>query len=192
MTVSDENKTIAKAALAVFGGKPAVHAYWDDNNENYVDIMSCCDRPYDGVTSYSTIGLSGYSIDQTVDDIPLRVEIVGACASSYNFFPNILGTCAFNIINSKYTCYPGAIFHNVIKYYMPDCSMKHIMFISPFLWENKLTILDFADKKVAWLLALPISEKEFEFAQRNSTDDLETIFEEHQIDIFDLNRKSVK
>lgn len=60
MSVSDENKTIAKTALAAFGRKPLVHAYWDDNKKNSIDMLSCNDRPYDGVTSYSTIGLSGY------------------------------------------------------------------------------------------------------------------------------------
>lgn len=155
-------------------------------------MLSCNDRPYDGVTSYSTIGLSGHSIDQTVDNLPLRVEIVGACASGYECFPNILGSCAFNIINTKFTCYPGAIFQNVVKYYIPDSPMKHILFTPPFLWEDKLTTINFDDKKVAWLLAVPISDKEFEYAKKYGTDALENLFEEHQIDIFDLKRKSVK
>jgi len=192
VSVSDENKTIAKAALGALGGKPMVRAYWDDNKENYIDMLSCNDRPCDGVTSYSTIGLSGHSIDQIVEDIPLRAEIVGVCASSYECFPNILGSCAFNIINTKYTCYPGAIFQNIVKYYLPDSPMKHILFLPPFLWEDKLTTLSFKDKKVAWLLAVPISEKEFEYAKEHGTDALETLFEEHQIDIFDLKRNSVK
>ncbi|WP_312335309.1 hypothetical protein [Anaerospora hongkongensis] len=89
MSISDENRTIAKAALGALGGKSIVYAYWDNNKENYIDILSCNDRPYDGVTSYSTIGLSGHSIDLTIDDIPLRVEIVGACVSGYECFPNI-------------------------------------------------------------------------------------------------------
>lgn len=192
VSISDENRTIAKAALGALGGKPIVYAYWDNNKENYIDILSCNDRPYDGVTSYSTIGLSGHSIDLTIDDIPLRVEIVGACASEYECFPNILGSCAFNIINTKYKCYPGAIFPSVVKYYLPDSSMKHILFMPPFLWEEELTTLSFNDKKVAWLLAVPISDKEFEYAIEHGTDALETLFEEVQIDIFDLKRKSVK
>lgn len=192
MSVSDENKTIAKAALGALGGKPIVRAYWDDNKENYIDILACDDRPCDGVTAYSTIGLSEYSIDQIADDLPLRIEMVGACASGFECFPNILGSCAFNIINTKYKCYPGAIFQNVVKYYMPNSSMKHILFMPPFLWEEELTTLSFNDKKVAWLLAVPISDMELEYAIKHGIDALETLFEETQIDIFDLERKPVK
>jgi len=192
VSVSDENKMIAKTALVAFGGKPSVYAYWDDNNKSSIDMLSCNDRPYDGVTAYSTVGLSEHSIDQTVEGVPLRVEIVGACATGYECFPNILSSCAFNVINTKYKCYPGAIFPNVVKYYMPDSPMKHILFVPPFLWEDKLTTLSFNDKKVAWLLAIPISEEEFEYAKEHGIDDLETLFEEYQIDIFDLKRESVK
>ena len=70
--------------------------------------------------------------------------------------------------------------------------MQHILFIPPFLWEDKLTTLSFNDKKIAWLLVIPISEKELEYAKKHGTDALENLFEEYQIDIFDLKRKSVK
>jgi hypothetical protein len=189
---SEEDKIIAKVALNAFSGKPIVHAYWDDNKKNYVDILSCSDRPLDGVTSYSTIGLSAHSIDQTVDNIPLGIEIVGVCASSYECFPNILGSCAFNIINTKYTCYPGAIFQDIVKYYLPNGPMMHILFLPPFFWEDKLTTLSFKNKKVAWLLAVPISDNELKYAKQYGVAALETLFEKHQIDIFDLQRNSVK
>ena len=192
MSVSNENKIIAKAAFDAFGGKPSVTKYWDDKNESSIDILSCGDRPYNGVTSYSTIGLSSYSIGYTTDSTPLRVEIVGACASGYDCFRNILASCAFNIINTKFKCYPGAIFENVVEFYMHDSLMRHILFVSPFLWEDRLKTLNFEDKKVAWLLAVPISEEEFKYAKDKGTDALEELFEEEQIDIFNLNRKSVR
>lgn len=191
MSVSSEHKIIAKTALAAFGGDLIVYAYWDDNREHSVDILSCHDRPYDGVTSYSTIGLSDYSIDQSANSVHLRVELVGACASKYECFPNILSSCAFNIINTKYKCYPGAIYPGVVDYYMPDSPMKHILFVPPYLWEDRLTTLSFADKKVAWLLAVPISNAELDYAKRHGIDALETLFEERQIDIFKLERDSV-
>lgn len=192
MSVSNENKIIAKAAFDAFGGKPSVTKYWDDKNESSIDILSCGGRPYNGVTSHSTIGLSSYSIGYTTDSTPLRIEIVGACASGYDCFRNILASCAFNIINTKFKCYPGAIFENIVKFYMHDSLMRHILFVSPFLWENRLKTLNFEDKKVAWLLAVPISEEEFKYAKDKGTDALEELFDEEQIDIFNLNRKSVR
>lgn len=74
--------------------------------------------------------------------------------------------------------------------YYPDSEMEHVLFTSPFLWE-KLISLDFIDKKVTWLLAVPISTKELLFAEREGTEALEDLFEEKDIDIFDISRNSV-
>lgn len=190
MNISNENKIIAKSALQAFGGNPQVSKYWDENNINNIDILSTIDRPYEGITSYSTIGLSDYSIEYTVNDIPLRIEIVGATASVYNLFPNVLATCAFCIINSNYLVSHGEVFQDIIKMYYPNSEMKHVLFVSPFLWEG-LKTLDFPNKKVAWLLAVPISENEYAYAQENGTNSLEELFEAKEIDIFDLERKSI-
>jgi competence protein ComGC len=50
---------------------------------------------------------------------------------------------------------------------------------------------EFPTKKVAWLLAVPISDKEKDFLTENGSDALESLFEEKQIDIFELDRKSI-
>jgi antitoxin YqcF len=190
MSISSENKIIAKSALQAFGGKPQVSKYWDESNVSNIDILSTADRPYEGITSYSTIGLSDHSIEYTVDGTPLRIEIVGASASEYKQFPNVLATCAFYIINSNFLVSHGKVFRDMIKMYYPNSEMKHVLFASPFLWED-LKTLDFPNKKVAWLLAVPISENEYIFAQEKGTDSLEELFEEKEIDIFDLERKSI-
>ncbi|SES45110.1 suppressor of fused domain protein [Psychrobacillus sp. OK032] len=189
MTITSENKIIARTALETFGGKPSVSKHWDNDSVSNVDILATIDRPYDGVTSYSTIGLSDYSIGYSVDEKPLRIEIVGAGATIFEFFPNIISTCAFNIINTKLPISHGGIFKDVVKMYYTDSDMEHVLFTSPFLWE-KLQSIDFPDKKVTWLLAVPISTKEYLYAEKEGTEALEDLFEKKQIDIFDLRRKS--
>ena len=190
MTVTKENKIIARTALESFGGKPSVSKYWDENKVSSVDILSTIDRPYEGVTSYSTIGLSDYSIGYSVDEKPLRIEIVGASATLFEFFPNIVSTCAFNIINTKLPIAHGEIFKGVVRMYYPNSEMEHVLFTSPFLWE-KLNSIDFLDKKVTWLLAVPISKKELLFAEEEGTEALVDLFEKKDIDIFDIRRNSV-
>jgi hypothetical protein len=192
MSVSNEKKIIAKTALEAFGGKSSVMKYWDEKKENSIDILASIDRSHSGVTSYSTIGLNEYSIGYISKETPLVVEIVGACAANLDSFPNILASCAFNIINTKFKCYPGAIFENVIELYISDNSMKHILFTTPFLWDDRLKTIQLPDKKVAWLLAIPISEEEFKYAKEKGTEALEELFEENQIDVFNIKRKSVK
>ncbi|PEK56603.1 suppressor of fused domain protein [Bacillus pseudomycoides] len=191
MGISNESKIIAKSALKAFGGNPVVSKYWDDNSISNIDILSTGDKPCEGVTSYSTIGLYMHSIGRSIDGKSLRVEIVGASATTYNNYANVLATCAFCVINSKMPIYPGQIFLDVLKFYYPNSEMKHMFFVPPFLWEDQLQTIDFPDKKVAWLLAVPILEKEYLFAQQNGSNKLEDLFEQNEIDIFDIERESV-
>ena len=192
MSVTNENKIIAQTALNVFGGNPKVFKYWDHEQRNSVDILSCADRPCEGVTSYSTIGLSEHSIGYKSDELPLRVEIVGACASDIKSYPNIIANCALLIIASNIKCYPGAIFKNAIDISNIKGGMKHVLFTTPFVWDKSLETINFQDKKVTWLNAVPISQSELEYAENEGIEALEELFEKHQIDIFNLNRQSVK
>jgi antitoxin YqcF len=190
MSISNENKIIAKSALHAFGGKPSVSKYWDDRNVSNIDILSVVNRPFDSVSSYSTIGLSDHSIELSVDEAPLRIEIVGVSSTVYEQYPNILASCAFCIVNSKFSVFHGKVFRDIIKMYYPNSEMKHVLFVSPFLWKD-LKTLEFPNKKVAWLLAVPISENEYLFALEKGTDSLEELFEQEEIDIFNLERESI-
>jgi antitoxin YqcF len=75
--------------------------------------------------SYSTIGLSDYSIGYEDNSKSLRIELVGACDSKC--FPNILATCAFNIINTNFRCSVGTIFLDVVKMYLNNSPMQQEM-----------------------------------------------------------------
>ena len=189
MSVSSENKAIAKYVRSVVGGSPVVAKYWDDAHASSVDIFSASDAPVTGVTAYAAIGLSDHSFGLHVDDVPLGVEFVAAAATRYDIFPNILATCAFNMINTRMACQPGTVFPRVVEMYKGDSDMKDVLFVPPFLWQ--LETLDFDSKKVAWLLAVPISEGEHAYARENGSNALEALFEDRQIDIFDLDRESV-
>jgi len=186
-----DNKRIARTILENIGGNPKVIEFWDTRRESMIDIFIGADRPYDGITSYSTIGLSSYPIDiVTTGNRKLRIEFIGACDSSSDLFANIIGSCAFNIINDKYSCDPGTVYPCVVSEYYPDTEMRHIYFTAPFLWED-IHNLEFDDIIVTWLMAVPISDNEFGFLKSYGSGQLEALFEEKGIDIFDINRKSV-
>ncbi|MDQ1162552.1 hypothetical protein QE422_002920 [Chryseobacterium sp. SORGH_AS 447] len=90
----------------------------------------------------------------------------------------------------KWQCQSGAVFMRIIEMYYETSEMEHIMFISPFLWEDKLEPLKLPNKTVHWLLGVPISDKELEYKMENGKSALEDIFQEKDIDIFDINRIS--
>ena len=153
-----DNKKIAHKLWETIGGKPKVVEYFNESNEDSkIDIYIGENRPYDGVISYGTIGLSNYDIGlELPNKKALRVEFIGACGSYYKEFANIMSSCAFNIMDEQYSCKPGIVYPDIVSQYYKESEMKHIMFVLPFLW-----------------------------------DDLEELFEQHSIDIFDLERKSV-
>lgn len=185
----DINKIIAKKELEIIGGKPNVYRYWDEKDKKSIDILSCIDRPYTGVMSYGTIGLSGYNIGVVSDKKSLRLELLGACDKNNDIFANIISTTAFEIME-KGKCRYGEIISNVISQYCKDSDMKHVYLMNAFLWDGFDTI-EFENCKVAWLLIIPISESEKQYALTNGYDALETKFEEMDIDIFNLKRKSI-
>ena len=191
---TSENRAIFQTILDVFGGedeKCPVQTYWDASREHWIDIAACPGSPVAGVVSYATIALSDFSIGKMVGDIPLGVEIVGACYDRYPDFPGILSSCAFNIIIEEATCFPGVIYPDMIEPYYPDAAMKHILFVPAFGWKKEFQTLGFPTKKAAWLMAVPISEAEYQYAKEQGVEELETLFEEKRIDVYDVGRVSI-
>jgi hypothetical protein len=188
---SPDNRTVAQTVGNVFGGDWKVHDYYDDARRSHVDLLSAKDRPERGVSSFATIGLSDHPIYK--DGKPLkkpRVELVGACASTFSKFPNVLATAAFEVINDRQFIAPGIVFPGAVSRYLRNTPMRNILFVPPFLWEG-LDTLELPTKTVAWLLAVPISDSELKFAIKEGPAKLEDIFAEKQIDIFDIRRSPV-
>lgn len=191
MSVTVENKAVATHALQAFGGTPRVRRYHHDTEALTVDVLRCNDRPWEGVTSYSTIGLSDHPMLKDGEEFPTRLELAGACATVKHLFPNILASAAFCIIRTAKLYYPGSVLLGYVREYYPSTSVPHLYLTAPFLWETSLTTLDCGTKKVSWLLAVPISDAEYTYLNMHGDDALEDLFEKHQIDIFDLARPSV-
>lgn len=190
MAISENLKTVAKHMRAIVGGTPKIHRYWDDNHHSSIDIFESRNRPNNNINTYSTIGLSGYSINKILDDFLLRVEFIGSCNEEYDQFANILATCAFNIINSKFTISRGEIYRNVIAMYYPGFTMKHIAFIHPAFQDTPIN-LTIDNQFITWLQALPISPLEEEFIINNGIEEFERLLEREEVDIFNLKRSSI-
>jgi antitoxin YqcF len=149
------------------------------------------DCPSDGVTSYSSIRLSDYSM-RTADgtELATRLELAGACATVADLFPNVLASAAFRIMRARTLYGPGSVMPGYVSEYYPSTTVPHLYLTAPFLWEE-LTTLECGSKQVSWLLVVPISEREKEYLEAHGDDALEDLFEKHQIDVFDLDRASV-
>jgi len=124
-------------------------------------------------------------------ELRARAELVGACSTVAEAFPNLLATAAFFVVNSGYLAAPGVILPDVLAIYpYLSSTMEHLLLLPPFLWEGRLETLQGAEHPVAWLLASPISEAERLYTEEHGVSALEMVFERQQIDVFDLNRPS--
>lgn len=182
------NKLIANNMLKIFNTKPKILRFADEEEVKTVDLMMCENCPDAGITSYGTIGLYNCNIGLTYEDKPLRMELLAACASSIEDFANIVTTAAFEIMDRK-NAYPGYIINDIVSLYIDNSDMEHILLTYPFLWGDVHNSV-FEDITVAYLMAVPISDKEKEYCLQNGLDALESIFEKKQIDIYNIHRGS--
>lgn len=194
--VTEENKALARIALSAFGGTWSKSGSWSvieyrDTNETLaVDILFCPDSPTTGIKSYSTIGLSDYPMYQDGKEFPVRLELVGACKSAVDWFPNLLASTAFYVMREGWLCSPDSVLQNAVDEYAPGKEMRHLYFTAPFMWTDKLTSVQLTTKKVAWLLAVPISEAEYKYRQKYGDHRLEDLLEIKEVDFFDIGRTS--
>ncbi|WP_232520326.1 suppressor of fused domain protein [Ralstonia solanacearum] len=188
--ILDINRKVARHIASKFGGSPKVTRYWSDDQAISVDLLAAAGSPCSGVVSYGTIGLSDYPVRINDAGDQVCVELLGACSDVVKNFPNALTTAAFYTIRNQWRSVHGSILQNALDMYKLSATMKHFLFTSPFLWEG-FNGVDFGDKKVHWLLAVPISDAEHAYLRNHGLDALERAFEDRQIDIFDINRDSV-
>jgi hypothetical protein len=191
VTVSKAHKQIARTVATGLGGQARVVQYLDAAEESAIALVISRDRPYEGVTSYGTVGLSDWQVPGRLTP-PLGVEIIAACDSTKDWFANVVSTAAFCVINSGWTCQPGAVFPDVVAMYRRGATLPHLLFVEPFLWDDDtFEPRRIGERTVAWLLTVPISQAERDFAAEHGADALEDRFEHAQIDIFDLDRQPV-
>ena len=75
--------------------------------------------------------------------------------------------------------------------YQASNTLSDLYFCPPFLWNDRLSGLTTDEKELAWLLAVPISKDEAAFVSSFGAAQLEKLFEEADLDIYDANRASV-
>jgi hypothetical protein len=188
MTISTENKALHRY-LSMLLGSGQVHRHWDKAEKSSIDILQAGDVPAPKVTTWATIGLSDVPTGLAVNGVPLGVEFLFASNAVNSRAPNILATCALNVINSGMKSEPGTIYPRVIEMYYKNIDVNNILLSNPYLWNIETQKFD--SKIVAWLLAVPISDAEYAIAESRGVDYLTKALEARNVDICNLRRKSI-
>lgn len=161
------------------------HLDADETNSIHIAVLE--DEPEFGGTAVGTLGLSDHDIGLG----SVRVELIGAFPAEFAYAANIAATCAFNAFKDGMPAVPDAIHPRVMELYDSSTPLPHIMLVAPYLWADGPNTVECGELKVAFLMMVPISESERLFALKNGPDALTTLFEEKEIDVFDLRRPSV-
>ncbi|MCR5738166.1 MAG: suppressor of fused domain protein [Eubacterium sp.] len=185
------NKKIFQIIHNEIKSTPKVISFADDSNEFKIDIYIGENKSDVGLSTYSTLGLSKYPIG-VIDSEgkEIRVEFIGVCDSDFKEFPNIIASCAFDIIKNNYSCRPGMININAVEQYYDGLEMRHIYYTAPSYWEN-LQGIELDGHIVNWLFAIPISDSELEYLEKYGDQAFEELLEEKNTEVFDIYRDSV-
>ncbi len=184
---SSDTKLVARHAIATFNSPPSVWQFACEREGLSIDIGGCANRPTEGVTSYSTIGLCEHGVALT-SDAATRLELVAVCAADRTLFPNILAAAALGLIRQKRSVQPGDAIRDLITEFYPRATVSHLYLTRPFLWGDRLDVLECETKKVGWLLAVPVNGGELSFLAKQGDDGLERLFRERRIDMYNLGR----
>ncbi|MDO8296281.1 MAG: suppressor of fused domain protein [Caulobacter sp.] len=187
--VTAENREIGRVAAEIFGGEQNVHTWWDPDRRHNVDILSCVGSPEPDVTAYVTLTLSNHPLPSMTDD--LRVELMGSCDSAVDRFPEVMASCAFNIIENAPVIGPGVVFPGAISFHGLSSTMEHALFLPPFLTDASRQTLVLPTRTVAWLRLLPISEAEFQHVAAHGFMSLLDVMNVARPNVYDINRASV-
>lgn len=181
-------RDLGRAIRAAFGAETKVVRFGDDNGIDDCFIVSGANCPVEGVTSYGSVGLCRTT--QRAGTADVKVEIVAACASGTPHIDNLVASCVFESVKNGANIVYGAHISDIIVQYGVTRTLRHVTFVAPFLWRG-LNKLDVNGQAVLCLLMLPISDAEKNYLESHGIDALEAIFNDQQIDIYDINRASV-
>jgi len=142
----------------------------------------------------STIGASNYPIyrdDGSIYD-DTRAEFIASCQSGQEaVFIEALFRAAVYVGKVKGFACPDIFLHDLFGQFRPTSLVPHAFLTSPFAYDGLGKPNTFEGRIVSWLQVLPVSASEITFAQERSTDALETLFEERDVEWDSLDRTPV-
>lgn len=173
--------------------EPEFSCYWDKDNIVSIDMATWNEWPEKSNVVISTLNLSQYDeykYGKLYTDA--KTEFLGVCRQKYtDIYQSILATCVFCVVKGRWFCAPNAIFPDVIKIHNVSDTMQHVFFDSPFLWPESLSCVSLDGIRTGWLMTIPISDAEYQYAIDHSVEALGDLLEKHDIDYRDIHRKSV-
>lgn len=185
----DTRKPVFKALTAVVGPVKKVTHYFDESEENTVDIASFVDLPEEGLVTYSTVTMHCVRNEMDGKNIPTELLLIARAADSA--LVDVLIEAAFKVGTDGWLAAPGVTFPYAVQTYFPDTTTPHLMWQEMFVWPE-LGALDVPEfGKVYFLTGIPLTTAEVEFAHASGYDALQDALQAADVPYTDLKRASV-
>lgn len=184
MSPKKEYKEWAMHLKNMVPGDLKVTSFSDDAEENTLDIFES--KNSEGILA-STIGVM--EVGQG-EGSKLFTEIIMDARGENENISNVLSTIGFYIVKDRWDVMPGVVFESMVEMYSPELEVKHVMFVAPFQWEEGMSNVALSTKTIYPLLAVPITQGEYEFMISNSAEALESLWASKSTDVLNWGRAS--
>lgn len=191
MSLNPIHQQLAKTLSAEFGAEPRVDRFSSLEGEHSMDILTVKDRLNNEVSYSFTIGLSDATLYYKNEPVSFALELAAAAYRDVaEFVPNTLAKAALRIAHNRWECQPGTVFKDLGGENAVPNGMRHLYFIRPLLWKDRLEKIQHPEKRTAWLICMPISDAELNYLLQHGATALESIFQKENVDLFNWTRTS--
>ena len=155
-----------------------------DNKYN-ITISLFEETPFEGIRTYSTLGLNRYLVEY-------YFEFILACKN--NFSKNEITSFWTSFSEYLIEQNKGVKRGDVISFDFPIISqtkMNSLYFTLPFYFDDDLQQLDLDDRSIIFPLIIPVYYEEAQLIKEKGWNNFEEFLEENEIDdLWDLSRES--
>ena len=116
-------------------GDIRVGGYADDTGTTKIDIFTSTNG--EGSVA-ATVGLMDHDVSRN-PAMKIHTELLLDARGRQRKLENVLSTIAFFVIKNGWKPAPGVVFEEMISRYEPSLDLKHVMFVTPFQWEDAMT-----------------------------------------------------
>lgn len=183
-----ERKRVYKAMAGVVGPSQKVINYLDEPEDNDLDVATFGDLPEAGLVTYATVTMHGSGNEMGGQNVPVELMVIGRQGDSAVI--EVLVEAAFTVGKDGWLAAPGVVFPDFVAHYFPDSSTPHLMWMEPFVWPELGTIDIPNLGHVSCLLALPITDAEWDLLHTAGFDALGAALETADVPYTDLWRAS--
>lgn len=186
LQLSSHAADLVRGALGPYSARTYRHA---GDPGVAIEVLRVGDCPERGTVTYASLGLSDTAWPEVGRP---RVELLLMAAADGEICAQIVANTAFHLIDKRFFPEPGSIVRDVVAVLAAgevSQRLPHLYFAVPRPWNLTLP-LDAGPPPITLVMAVPVSEREYQHWRKHGTEALEQALTESGLDVADLRRAS--